>query len=117
MIIEKINYLLFESSAKMIYTIAFLQLLDVIIGVLLAVKNNQVSSAAFINGIFKKVCIWFALILCYIIENYFLPEKILFSLACNYAMIYEILSCFENLKNFGIELPQKIKDIISKVTN
>lgn len=96
-----------------------MNILDIISGLIVALKNKDILSSKLRDGIFKKFGFLVIYILCYIVDRYgllfglALPISIS-TLSCTYIFFTEIISIYENSKKLnkkveGIKIDEKLK--------
>lgn len=102
----------FGNDVNLLTTLLLLQLFDVITGYINAIKNKDIKSASFVNGIFKKILCITAVMVSSIIDNYMLFNGKILTLSYTYFIFYEILSIIENYDKLNIKFFDKIKGII-----
>lgn len=91
--------------------------LDLVTGVVVAVKNKNVQSAKLRDGLFKKVGFIICYFMAWLIDNY--SAEIGFSIGVNilpvmvaYAVLTEIVSIIENVSKLNSDLlPDKLLEI------
>lgn len=111
--------------------VAFITL-DVIFGVLRAIKEHCVNSTIGIDGIIRKVGMLVTIIICLFVDTIldinlisFIPEEItkylslpkigLNSLFTILYIVFEILSVFKNMYKCKLPLPKKLKTFLEKL--
>lgn len=111
--------------------VAFITL-DVIFGVLRAIKEHSVNSTIGIDGIIRKVGMLITIIICLFVDTIldinlisFIPEEInkylslpkigLNSLFTILYVVFEILSVFKNMYKCKLPLPKKLKTFLEKL--
>ena len=84
--------------------------LDIVTGVIKAIRNNNLSSSKMRDGLFNKLAFMFALVLAFAIQwaclFFGLPDsfKALYPAVSLYIIATEIISCVENLGEINSEL-------------
>ncbi len=96
-----------------------MNILDIISGLVVAIKHKNIVSSKLRDGIFKKFGFLVIYILCYIVDKYGLLFGIalpisLSTLSCTYIFFTETISIYENAKKLnkkveGIKIDEKIK--------
>lgn len=124
-------YNLLISNKGIQVLIAFITL-DVIFGVLRAIKEHCVNSTIGIDGIIRKVGMLVTIIICLFVDTIldinlisFIPEEInrylslpKIGLNCLFTILYvvfEILSVFKNMYKCKLPLPKKLKTFLEKL--
>nr|DAM41235.1 MAG TPA: holin [Caudoviricetes sp.] len=93
--------------------ILIIQALDIIIKLPIVIKNKQLKSYKSRSGVFHKTGEWLSLLLSFVCDNYFKLNGVLISLNTKYITFSEIISCMENLQEYGINfnwLPDTYKN-------
>lgn len=93
--------------------IIIIQLIDILIKVPIVIKNKELDSNKSRLGVFHKTGEWLSLLLCFVCDQYFKLDGMLIKLNINYIIISEIISCMENLQEYGINfkwLPDSYKN-------
>lgn len=90
--------------------------LDYITGICAAISNKQLSSRIGARGLAKKMGILSAVALATLIENNIIGTTALRTAVILYYISNEGISIFENLKRMGVPVPQKLKEILSNLT-
>lgn len=104
----------FGNDVNLLTTLLLLQLFDVITGYINAIKNKDVKSESFVNGIFKKILCISAIMVSSIIDSYMQFNGKILTLSYTYFIFYEILSIIENYDKLNIKFFDKIKSIIEE---
>lgn len=104
----------FGSDVNLLNTLLLLQLFDVITGYINAIKNKEIKSNSFVNGIFKKILCITAIMVSSIIDNYMAFNGKIVILSYTYFIFYEMLSIIENYDKLDIKVFNKIKSIIEE---
>ena len=104
----------FGSDVNLLNTLLLLQLFDVITGYINALKNKEIKSNSFVNGIFKKILCITAIMVSSIIDNYMVFNGKIVTLSYTYFIFYEMLSIIENYDKLDIKVFNKIKSIIEE---
>lgn len=104
----------FGSDVNLLNTLLLLQLFDVITGYINAIKNKDIKSNSFVNGIFKKILCITAIMVSSIIDNYMAFNGKIVTLSYTYFIFYEMLSIIENYDKLDIKVFNKIKSIIEE---
>lgn len=124
-------YNLLINSKGIQVLIAFITL-DVIFGVLRAIKEHCINSTIGIDGIIRKVGMLVTIIICLFVDTIlninlisFIPEEIskylslpevgLNSLFTILYIVFEILSVFKNMYKCKLPLPKKLKTLLEKL--
>lgn len=103
-----------------IYIICLIMnVLDIISGLIIAIKNKNIVSGKLRDGIFKKFGFLVIYILCYIVDKYGILFGIalpisLSTLSCTYIFFTECVSIYENSKKLnkqvgGLKIDEKLK--------
>jgi toxin secretion/phage lysis holin len=100
-----------------IYALVALVVLDYLTGVMCAIVERKLSSDIGFRGIFKKVMIFVMVAVAHIVCSYVLGGDIA---AIRTAVIFfyianEGLSVLENASRLGLEIPQKLKDVLEQL--
>lgn len=104
----------FGNDVNLLTTLLLLQFFDVITGYINAIKNKNVKSESFVNGIFKKILCISAIMVSSIIDSYMQFNSKILTLSYTYFIFYEILSIIENYDKLNIKFFDKIKSIIEE---
>lgn len=124
-------YNLLINSKGIQVLIAFITL-DVIFGILRAIKEHCINSTIGIDGIIRKVGMLVTIIICLFVDTIlninlisFIPEEIskylslpevgLNSLFTILYIVFEILSVFKNMYKCKLPLPKKLKTLLEKL--
>ena len=106
--------------------------LDVIFGVLRAIKERQLNSTIGIDGIIRKTGMMITIVVSIILDKiinidllFFIPDNIKTLLSINTCgitilfnslyVIFESLSILKNMKRCGIPFPKKLNDFLEKL--
>lgn len=111
-IIKKVVFHFFGNDINLLTTLLTLQLFDVITGYINAIRNKDIKSNSFVNGIFKKILCISAIMVTSIIDKYINYDGKMLVLSYTYFIFYEILSIVENYEKLDIKFFEKIKTII-----
>ena len=99
-----------------VYALFVLIIIDYITGVCLAVKEKKISSKIGAKGIAAKVLIVCLVALSYIVDTWILDSGDKFSsITILFYCANEIISIFENVNHFGLPLPKKFKEYLTKL--
>ena len=120
------SYLIGLSSDKSIQLLIIIIVLDVIFGILRAIKEHETNSTIGINGIIRKVGMIITIIFCFIIDEivdvdltFFIPETL--KEALNFSkfgitylfnslfIVFEFLSILKNMYKCNLPIPNKLK--------
>lgn len=97
--------------------IAFVSI-DYITGVLLAIRDKEVSSNIGFKGICKKIMIFALVATANIIDEYIIGSgSSLRTMTIMFYLSNEGISIIENAGNIGLPLPKKLKDVIQELNN
>lgn len=126
------SYLIGLSSDKSIQLLVIIIVLDVIFGILRAIKEHETNSTIGINGIIRKVGMIITIIFCYIIDEivdvdltFFIPETL--KEALNFSkfgitylfnslfIVFEFLSILKNMYKCNLPIPNKLKLVLEKI--
>ena len=126
------SYLIGLSSDKSIQLLIIIIVLDVIFGILRAIKEHETNSTIGINGIIRKVGMIITIIFCFIIDEivdvdltFFIPETL--KEALNFSkfgitylfnslfIVFEFLSILKNMYKCNLPIPNKLKLILEKI--
>lgn len=126
------SYLIGLSSDKAIQLLVIVIVLDVIFGILRAIKEHETNSTIGINGIIRKVGMIITIIFCYIIDEivdvdltFFIPETL--KEALNFSkfgitylfnslfVVFEFLSILKNMYKCNLPIPNKLKLVLEKI--
>lgn len=124
-------YNLLINSKGIQVLVAFITL-DVIFGVLRAIKEHCINSTIGIDGIIRKVGMLVTIIICLFVDTIlninlisFIPEEVskylslpevgLNSLFTILYIVFEILSVFKNMYKCKLPLPKKLKTLLEKL--
>ncbi len=126
------SYLIGLSSDKSIQLLVIVIVLDVIFGILRAIKEHETNSTIGINGIIRKVGMIITIIFCYIIDEivnvdltFFIPETL--KEALNFSkfgitylfnslfIVFEFLSILKNMYKCNLPIPNKLKLVLEKI--
>lgn len=126
------SYLISLSSDKSIQLLVIVIVLDVIFGILRAIKEHETNSTIGINGIIRKVGMIITIIFCFIIDKivdvdltFFIPETL--KEALNFSkfgitylfnslfIVFEFLSILKNMYKCNLPIPNKLKLVLEKI--
>lgn len=126
------SYLIGLSSDKSIQLLVIVIVLDVIFGILRAIKEHETNSTIGINGIIRKVGMIITIIFCFIIDEivdvdltFFIPETL--KEALNFSkfgitylfnslfIVFEFLSILKNMYKCNLPIPNKLKLVLEKI--
>lgn len=126
------SYLIGLSSDKSIQLLIIIIVLDVIFGILRAIKEHETNSTIGINGIIRKVGMIITIIFCFIIDEivdvdltFFIPETL--KEALNFSkfgitylfnslfIVFEFLSILKNMYKCNLPIPNKLKLVLEKI--
>lgn len=113
-IIKNVIKYFFGNDVNLLSTLILLQFFDVVTGYINAIKNKDVKSNSFVNGIFKKILCITAVMVSAIIDSYMQFNGKIMTLCYTYFIFYEILSIMENYDKLNIKFFDKIKGIIEE---
>lgn len=113
-LIKNIVYHFFGNDINLLTTLLTLQLFDVITGYINAIRNKDIKSNSFVNGIFKKILCISAIMVTSVIDKYINYDGKMLVLSYTYFIFYEILSIIENYDKLDIKVFNKIKSIIEE---
>lgn len=109
---------LFGGWHQLLTILLVIQLLDMITGLLVAIKVKNVSSTRLREGLTTKVGYWILIILAHLIDVIVLEGQMIAQTAVLFAFIgTEGLSITENLGNIGVPVPKIILDYLAQVRN
>ena len=111
-LIKEVVFHFFGNDMNLLTTLLTLQLFDVITGYINALRNKDIKSNSFVNGIFKKILCITAIMVTSIIDKYISYDGKMLVLSYTYFIFYEILSIIENYNKLDIKFFEKIKTII-----
>lgn len=100
-----------------LYALVVFVVIDYITGVMLAVLNKKLSSDIGFKGICKKVLIFTMVAIGHSVDSYILQN----GSAVRTAVIFfylsnEGISIIENASKMGLPIPDKLKDVLSKLS-
>lgn len=107
---------LFGSADGMFLTLIAVMVLDSITGVFCAVIRKKRSGRMGMRAFAKKMGILCIVSLATLIEQNILETTAIRSAVILYYISSEGLSIFENLSKIGVPIPQKLKDVLDKVS-
>lgn len=126
------SYLIGLSSDKSIQLLVIVIVLDVVFGILRAIKEHETNSTIGINGIIRKVGMIITIIFCFIIDEivdvdltFFIPETL--KEALNFSkfgitylfnslfIVFEFLSILKNMYKCNLPIPNKLKLVLEKI--
>ena len=103
---------------SLFYALIAFVALDYITGVLLAIRNKQISSEIGFKGICKKILIFMLVSMGNIVDKYILGSgSALRTLLIMFYLSNEGISILENVGLMGLPIPQKLKDVIQQLNN
>ena len=95
-----------------------IQGLDIITGILVGVKNKEVSSKEMRLGLIRKAGVWILVIFAHMIDITLLRGGMVAQMSILFAFIgQEGLSLTENLGNLGIIVPESVSQYLAQVKN
>lgn len=108
--------LLFGSWLPLMTALLIVQAIDIITGVLVGGKEDELGSRAFFLGIKRKVAMWMLIILAHIIDDIaFAGLPVAVTGVISFLLAGEGLSIVENLSNLGVPVPKFIKNHLQKM--
>lgn len=111
--IELINTVLTDQTKILIEIFIFILALEILSGVLKAIKNHKLNSQKFREGLVKKAGYLLLIVLSLFISIMVMMPTLLYSImiciSCS-----ESVSILENLQELGIPFPSFLKDILEK---
>ena len=93
-------------------SLIIIMLIDYITGVFSAIKNKKLSSKIGFEGILKKIIYLFIICLTCVIDRMTLNDGSIRSLVIYWLIANDGISILENVAEFGIPVPAKIKDML-----
>ncbi|MGE6894486.1 phage holin family protein [Priestia flexa] len=106
---EKVQIYLF-GTVKFMDFLALLMLLDIITGLMKAIKNKRLRSRNALYGYARKIGIYVAIIVANIIDQVFGFNGAVATATVLFYIGNELLSIVENLAQIGVKVPSVITD-------
>ena len=100
----------------MLEMLVVLSVLDILTGVILAVAQHQLSSDAAWRGFAKKLGIYIMVAVSVALDN-LLGTTSLRGVAIGFFIGVEGISIIENWGNFGLPMPQKLRDVLKQLSD
>ena len=113
---EKLQIYLF-GSVKFMDFLAVLMLLDIITGVMKAIKNKRLRSRNALYGYARKIGVYVAIIVANIIDQVFGFNGAVATATVLFYLGNELLSIVENLAQLGVKVPAVITDKLHVIQN
>ncbi|MEH7475340.1 phage holin family protein [Priestia megaterium] len=113
---EKLQIYLF-GSVKFMDFLAVLMLLDIITGVMKAIKNKMLRSRNALYGYARKIGVYVAIIVANIIDQIFGFNGAVATATVLFYLGNELLSIVENLAQLGVKVPAVITDKLHVIQN
>ncbi|MEH7341900.1 phage holin family protein [Priestia megaterium] len=113
---EKLQIYLF-GSVKFMDFLAVLMLLDIITGVMKAIKNKRLRSRNALYGYARKIGVYVAIIVANIIDQIFGFNGAVATATVLFYLGNELLSIVENLAQLGVKVPAVITDKLHVIQN
>ncbi len=99
-----------------IYALLIFMSVDYITGVAVAFSKKELSSKVGFNGIARKMCILFLVIIAHTLDTYVLSGGEVFRVAiCFYYIGNEGISILENTANLGVQYPKKLLNALEQL--
>ena len=92
-----------------------LSVFDIVTGVTLAVSRGELSSRIALNGFTRKIGIYVIVGVAVVLDELFGMNMVLRGATIGFFISTEGLSIIENWEKFGLPLPKKLRDAITKV--
>lgn len=105
-----------DNIDPLVYTLLAFMIIDYVTGIIVAINKKKLSSNVGFKGIFKKVIILLLVFLSHIVDTYVI--EIGSAIETTVILFYlsnEGISILENADEFGVPLPQKLKDIFNEM--
>ena len=113
---EKLQIYLF-GTVKFMDFLAVLMLLDIITGVMKAIKNKRLRSRNALYGYARKIGVYVAIIVANIIDQVFGFNGAVATATVLFYLGNELLSIVENLAQLGVKVPTVITDKLHVIQN
>ncbi|MED3888131.1 phage holin family protein [Priestia aryabhattai] len=113
---EKLQIYLF-GTVKFMDFLAVLMLLDIITGVMKAIKNKRLRSRNALYGYARKIGVYVAIIVANIIDQVFGFNGAVATATVLFYLGNELLSIVENLAQLGVKVPTAITDKLHVIQN
>ncbi|UYT83941.1 phage holin family protein [Priestia megaterium] len=113
---EKLQIYLF-GTVKFMDFLAVLMLLDIITGVMKAIKNKRLRSRNALYGYARKIGVYVAIIVANIIDQAFGFNGAVATATVLFYLGNELLSIVENLAQLGVKVPTAITDKLHVIQN
>lgn len=98
------------------YALISMVLLDYLTGVMCAILEKRLSSSIGYRGIFKKISIFIMVATAHIIDEQIIGDgSVLRTAVIFFYCANEGISLLENASKMGLPIPEKIKDVLSKL--
>ncbi|MEB6213507.1 phage holin family protein [Enterococcus casseliflavus] len=109
---------LFGGWSTVLTALLVIQILDIITGVLVALKTRELSASQLREGLIKKFGIWVIVILGHFIDTLIFPGTGTAVTAIAFAFVgNEGISITENLANIGLPIPETITKYLKQIKN
>ncbi|WKU22699.1 phage holin family protein [Priestia megaterium] len=113
---EKVQIYLF-GTVKFMDFLALLMLLDIITGLMKAIKNKRLRSRKALYGYARKIGVYVAIIVANIIDQVFGFNGAVTTATVLFYIGNELLSIVENLAQIGVKVPAIITDKLHVIQN
>lgn len=108
--------LLFGSWIPLMTALLIVQGIDIVTGVLVGGKEDELGSRSFFKGLKRKVAMWMLIILAHIIDDIaFGGLPVAVTGVVSFLLAGEGLSIIENLNELGVPVPKFIKNHLQKM--
>ena len=118
MVIGGLAGFIFGGWHELMGVLLVIQGLDIITGILVGVKNKEVSSKEMRLGLIRKVGVWILVIFAHMLDIVLFKGSMVAQMSILFAFIgQEGLSLTENLGNLGIIVPESVSQYLAQVKN
>lgn len=109
----------FGAANKLLFVLVAVAALDYVTGVSAAIRTKKVSSKIGAKGIIKKIMMFAVVSLSHLMDEIILssesPAEMLQTITTLFYISNESISVLENVAETGLNIPQKLKDLIAKL--
>lgn len=103
--------------SNLVYVLLVFIIIDVITGIIKALKNHSLKSAILRHGGYKKSLIIVIVLMSKILDKTFFDSDILYTSTSIYYIVNECVSICENLTQMGVKIPAKIKNTLDTLND
>lgn len=100
------------ASHKLILLMIVLICVDVMTGIINALKEHSLKSAIMREGGYKKFLSLVICLMSYSLDKVYFNADVLYTLTTSFYLLYESISILENLGKMGVPIPTKIKGLL-----